>query len=129
MKKETGTASDAKNAERRNPPVVSVDFDGTVCLTKLKKKYTTKTTIIGQPNWDLIKMLCGMKREGWKIVINSSRWWGDYNSVKNWLDNAGVPYDDIVLGAFKADLYINDKNLCVDTYKTFEEMTNEKIKS
>jgi hypothetical protein len=93
----------------KNPPVCSVDFDNTICFTVETERYNPKTEIIGEPNIKLLNMLEGMRKEGWRIVIDSTRWWGDFNSVKAWLDKNKIPYDDIHLGGFKADLYINDK--------------------
>jgi uncharacterized HAD superfamily protein len=97
----------------KNPPVVGVDFDGTVCIVDMSKPYVPKTEIIGEPNIKLIKMLEGMRKEGWRIIIDSSRWWGDFNWVKDWLDKNNVPYDDIHLGRLKADLYIDDMSINV----------------
>lgn len=97
----------------KNPPVVSVDFDGTICFTDISSRYIPKTEIKGEPNIKLIKMLEGMRKEGWKIMIDSSRWWGDYNWVKDWLIKNKAPFDEIRLGGVVADLYINDKAINV----------------
>jgi uncharacterized HAD superfamily protein len=93
----------------KNPPVAAVDFDGTICFTDMTKPYIPKTPIIGEPNIKLIEMLRGMKREGWKILIHTSRWSGEYNWIKKWLDDNDVPYDGIEPHKLKADMYIDDK--------------------
>lgn len=92
-------------------PVCAVDFDGTLCKTNFKEPYIPKTDIQGIPDDKIVNIVKAMKKEGWVIVIHSSRCWSDYNWVKSWLEKNKIPFDDIVLGKFKADCYLDDKAL------------------
>jgi len=92
-------------------PVVAVDFDGTVCNTDFSRPYIPKEEIKDKPNKHVVEYLRKLSKSGWIIIIFSSRWWGDYNVVRDWLKRHNVPYNDIILGRFKADLYIDDKTI------------------
>ena len=111
-----------------NPKVIAVDFDGTLCEHHQDKNhYAPKTEINKKPKNEVLDFLKKLNRKEFKIIIYSSRWWGDYNWVKNWLDNNEVPYDDIVLGRFKADIYIDDftVNPTLDGWKhDFDTLSN-----
>lgn len=89
--------------------VIAFDFDGTLCkIYKNNQPYIPKKTIKEKPNINVVKVAKKLKKQGHKIIIYSSRWWGDYNWIKKWLDKYKIPYDDIVLGKFKADAFIDD---------------------
>ena len=93
----------------KKPKVIAVDFDGTLCEHHHDQiTYVPKTEIQRKPKHDVLKFLQRLDRKKFKIIVYSSRWWGDYNWVKQWLDRNKVPYDDIILGRFKADIYIDD---------------------
>lgn len=96
----------------QRPKVVAVDFDDTVArLSHKRDPYKPKEVIKQDPIWTMIYALRNLKTyfgRDIKIIVFSSRWWGDYNVVVEWLKRWGVPFDDVVLGALKADLYVND---------------------
>lgn len=93
----------------KNKIVVAVDFDGTLAdMYDETKTYIPKTTITQKPNKPVVDFLRHLDRKKFKIIIYSSRWWGDYNWVKRWIKKHRIPCDDIILGKFKADVYIDD---------------------
>lgn len=94
---------------KRRPKVVGVDFDGTLCqLHPASRPYVPKRAIQEKPNRTVVEACKKLKKSGVRVVIYSSRWWGDYHWIKEWLDRNRIPYDDIVLGKFKADAFIDD---------------------
>ena len=97
----------SKNKMR--PKVVGVDFDGTLCqIYAFKRPYMPKRIIKEKPNAEVVRVCRNLAKCGVKVVIYSSRWWGDYHWIQEWLDKYRVPYHDIVLGKFKADAFIDD---------------------
>ena len=101
-----------KNTKRQTNKVVAVDFDGTLAeLYCARNSYRPKTKIKEKPKKDVVDYCKFLHSKGVKIIVHSSRWWGDYKSVKEWLDRHGVPYDDIILGKFKCDLFLDDLNV------------------
>lgn len=106
----------------RRPKVVGVDFDGTLChLYHSTRPYVPKRPIREKPNLKVVKVCEKLRRKGARIVIYSSRWWGDYHRIKDWLDHNHVPYDDIVLGKFKADAFIDDTTVNPHQNKNWEK--------
>lgn len=98
---------------KKYPLVAAFDFDETIGIFKPNKKlksYQTKsvTNIPYEPVLEFMKQL---KSKGIKIVVYSSRWWGDYNSLVEWFNKHNIEVDDIILGRFKADLYVCDKSV------------------
>jgi hypothetical protein len=86
-----------------------VDFDGTLCqMYRESTPYIPKSEIRNAPNWHVVEVCRRYRSYGCRIVVYSSRWWGDYHWIKQWLDKHNVPYDDIVLGKFKADAFLDD---------------------
>lgn len=95
--------------KRRQPKVIGVDFDGTLCHIFPKgQKYIPKKNVKEKPNKHIVEVCRELQKTGVKIIVYSSRWWGDYHWMKAWLDKYDVPYDDIVLGKFKADAFLDD---------------------
>jgi hypothetical protein len=93
----------------KNPPVIGVDFDGTLCeIFKTGVPYIPKSDIKEKPNWHVVEAMRRYRRQGCRVVVYTSRWWGDYHWLKKWLDKYDVPYDDIVPGKFKADAFVDD---------------------
>ncbi len=99
-----------------NKKVIAIDLDNTIygftpnSVYKTKEKMGVEGYSNGFAITKNIKMLKELKKKyKCKLIIYSSRWWGDYQVVKNWLDNIKFPYDDIILGRFKADLYFCDR--------------------
>lgn len=97
---------------KKRPKVVGVDFDGTICHIFPKgQRYVPKNRVKEKPNSNVVEVCQRLHDEGVKIVVFSSRWWGDYHWMKTWLDKNKIPYDGIVLGKFKADAFLDDTTI------------------
>lgn len=100
---------------------MGVDFDGTLCqLYHESRPYVPKQAIREKPNRAVVQVCRELKKSGVRVVIYSSRWWGDYHWIKEWLDKNHIPYDDIVLGKFKADAFIDDTTVNPQQNKNWE---------
>ena len=112
-----------------NAKVIAVDFDQTIALyppEEWQKDYKTKTcpsVYKAEVNQELIRFLEARKEMGDRIIVYTSRWWGDYNVVCEWLNTNKVPFHDVICGKFKADLFIDDKNANTTTEFWDEEAT------
>jgi len=101
---------------KKYPEVVAIDFDETIGFFKpksLKKKvggYRVKE-VDNYPNPRMLAFIKELRSKGIKVVIYTSRWWGDYNSLIEWLKKHQVEVDDVLLGRFKADVYVCDKSI------------------
>ena len=92
--------------------VIAVDLDSTIFKHIDLEGYQTKLDMrtIGEPIEKNTNFLKDIKKEfDSKLIIYSSRWWGDYNQVRKWLNYIKFPYSDIVLGRLKADMYFCDR--------------------
>jgi len=86
--------------------VIVIDLDGVLC--KSKKENQEYKDI--EPNIEIINKLIEYKREGFHIIIYSSRnmrtFEGNLGKINvitlkiifNWLDRYNVPYDEIFIG-------------------------------
>ena len=106
--------------------VIACDFDFTLAHyyeEDLGKPYTTKLPIRAMVNKAVFDVLKKYQIAGHKVIIHSSRSWEDYNVIQDWLITNHVPFNDIVLGKFKADMYIDDKavNPNHENFKTVAE--------
>ena len=96
------------------------DIDGTIC--PIKKENEKYEDIV--PNKEMVDKMREYKKEGAKIVLNTSRNMNSYNgniglinahtakTLLKWLDKWDIPYDEIVYGKpwnGKKGFYIDDK--------------------
>lgn len=98
---------------KNNPKVVAVDFDETLGLYPKNHKqdgYVPKL-INNVSNQRMIALIKSLRKKKIKVIIYTSRWWGDYNSLCEWLKKHKIVVDDVVLGRLKADAYICDKSI------------------
>jgi hypothetical protein len=96
------------------PKVIAFDFDQTIAMYSKKywnTKYVVKVPIRAKPNWEVVRLMNSLSKEGHKVVVYTSRWWGDYNTIETWLLKHDIAYHDIICGRFKADVYICDKSI------------------
>lgn len=99
---------------KEQPKVVAFDFDQTIALYDpkyWKTKYVVKIPIKAKPNKNIVKLMWSLYKNEYKIIIYTSRWWGDYYTIKSFLDKHAIPYHDIICGRFLADVYICDKSI------------------
>lgn len=96
------------------PKVIAFDFDQTIAMYSpkyWKTKYVVKVPVRAKCNEQVRRLMKDLAAQGHKIVIYTSRWWGDYATIEKWLLKEEVPYHDIICGRFKADCYICDKSI------------------
>lgn len=99
---------------KKYPEVVAIDFDETIGFFKPKEKtfkeYRVKS-VDSVPNPRMVNFIKELRSKGKKVVVYTSRWWGDYNSLIEWLEKHDIVVDDVLLGRFKADVYVCDKSI------------------
>lgn len=103
-----------------NKMTLVFDIDGTIC--PIKKENEKYEDII--PNKEMINKMREYKKEGAKIVLNTSRNMNSYNgniglinahtakTLLKWLEKWDIPYDEIIYGKpwnGKKGFYIDDK--------------------
>lgn len=95
----------------KNPKVVAIDFDETIGLYRPEdngRGYIVKH-VDSTPNPRIVRYIKELRKRGVRVIVWTSRWWGDYNSLARWFKKHGIKVDDIVCGRLKADAYICDK--------------------
>lgn len=83
--------------------VITVDLDGTLCVEKVNWWEDEFPTPI-RANIKKVRRLS----KDHTIIIYTARPWGDYDKTVKWLNDNGVPFDRVVLGKVRADVYIDD---------------------
>ncbi|MFP2057858.1 capsular biosynthesis protein [Escherichia coli] len=111
-----------------------IDIDMT--LTKGKGPIGYEDAIV---NEELVAKLRGYKKQGFTIVLNTSRNMNSYNNniglinkntlpiIINWLDENNIPYDEIYVGkpwCGHEGFYVDDKTIRPSEFinKTYEEI-------
>jgi hydroxymethylpyrimidine pyrophosphatase-like HAD family hydrolase len=74
-----------QNGSRRT---IAVDFDGVIADYDGWKG----TGVLGEPRRDVVEALRGLRAEGWKIVIHTTR--GE-DEVESYLERHAIPHDEI----------------------------------
>jgi capsule biosynthesis phosphatase len=114
--------------------VIVIDVDGTMCIKGEKQAYEDAS-----PNEKVLSMLRKYKKEGFYIIIDSSRNMrtfegnvGRINAVTlkilmAWLDKHNVPYDEIHMGkpwAGTEGFYVDDSTVRPSEFlsKSYEEI-------
>ena len=120
MRKPTNDEGDGMN-EEKHPITIVVDLDGTLA------EYDQWNPNIGTPMEGAKEALITLKKEGYKIVIQTTRLhprWGmeqfqsQYNRVCSWLERHKIPYDEIdVFGKAIANYYIDDRAIKFISWK------------
>lgn len=70
------------------------------------------------PDFDLLEPIDGAKealeqlnKDGWKIIIYTSRPWHDYEKIESWLNSYNIPYRRIVCGKLFVKYMVDDRNI------------------
>jgi adenylylsulfate kinase len=82
----TASAGPGVNGERQ--PTIAVDFDGVLADYDGWKG----ADILGQPRNDVIAVLDILRREGWKIIVHTTR---SEKQILDYLRANRIPYDEI----------------------------------
>lgn len=91
---------------------IAVDFDGVIANYDGWKG----PGVLGDPREDVVKTLCELSAEGWKIIVHSTR--GE-EEIGGYLARHAIPYDEINRNSdyrttgFKpvADIYWDDRSV------------------
>ncbi len=101
--------------ESDRPPVLVVDFDGTIA-----RWAPSGYPAIGKPIEGSHRFLRLLKSEGWKIIINSCRSGTEHEAaMARWLEDNEIPYDEInrnsdypwANGKPVGDVYLDDRGV------------------
>lgn len=116
-----------------NKKTLVVDLDNTICFSNTdpearKRNDTYELYYDPEPNLPLIYKLRLAKKQGYTIVISTSRRMmthaGDLHKIRAdveayttaWLDRYDVPYDELIFGKPFGVYYIDDKSLRPDEF-------------
>lgn len=94
-----------------NDFTVCFDLDGVIADAK-DNVYDQAVPQYGlcNPVESTIEVMHALKRAGVRLVICTARWEEDRPLTERWLKNYSVPYDVLVMGKPKADVYIDDRS-------------------
>jgi adenylylsulfate kinase len=116
-------AHKANNSAR----TIAVDFDGVIANYDGYKG----PGVLGAPRDDVRQALHTLRREGWKIVIFTTRGWDE---IERYLQQHDIPYDeynrnsDYKTGGHKpvADVYWDDRAVCYsgDATRDIDQIRN-----
>lgn len=83
---------------------IIIDLDGVISKEEEGWNYINRYPIPGA-----VRGVTALKGLGHTITIHSSRFEEDYDVTTNWLNDHGIPFDNLVLGKPRGDLYIDDR--------------------
>ena len=83
-----------------------VDLDGVICTEE-----RTFDRPLAKPLDGAREALSALRAAGHTIIIYTGRGWPEYRATKQWLDDNGMPYDQIHMGKPIADIWIDDRAL------------------
>jgi len=87
--------------------VVAVDLDGTLCLEPENFNPYNPDYRNRKPFKQTILKINELYKEGWFVIIYTSRYKEDLFETRAWLNENHVKYHHIELGKLRADLYID----------------------
>lgn len=105
-----------------------IDIDHTICTPNDSEKDTFEKYGKATPILEMIESIRSAKEKGFRIVLLTARRMethnGDINKVIedvgeltiNWLNDHGVPYDELMFGKPSAVYYVDDKALRPDEF-------------
>lgn len=108
---------------------IVIDLDHTICRPDSHSGNSIAKYRKAKPIPSVINKMRELKEKGFYIIIHTSRRMktcnNDVEKVKEavetltiqWLENEGVPYDDLVFGKpYATHYYIDDKNLSIEKF-------------
>lgn len=85
---------------------IIIDLDGVIAKEREDRDYAWCIPLPGA-----VKGMLALKELGHTITIFSSRFPVDYELTAHWLYVHNIPYDSLILGKPRGDLYIDDRGL------------------
>jgi capsule biosynthesis phosphatase len=108
------------------------DVDGVVA-----KPYDANGVLVPysdrQPYEDAVRNINWLKAQGHTIIFQTARWMNrfaghqqkahdaGYYELQLWLNEHGIPYDEIYLGKCSSDLYIDDRGFRLESEQGSEQ--------
>lgn len=86
--------------------IIAVDLDGTLC-----EEVHYRFFKFAPPIEENINKVNKLKNDGMTIVIYTARMEEDRKITYDWLEENGVEFDELVMGKFRADLYIDKDSI------------------
>jgi len=100
---------------------LGIDFDQTLAHSSGYPDFIPSEPIEGA-----VEATQKLAREGWKIIIHTSRHWADYQNIENWLNFYQIPFRRIVCGKLMAKYYIDDRAIHFDNWENVLNEIDEK---
>tara|TARA_A100001201_G_C4057221_1_gene191553 strand:- start:468 stop:794 length:327 start_codon:yes stop_codon:yes gene_type:complete len=100
-----------------------VDIDGTICEHLDRPRFGQ-----GEVYYDRIEMLNKLYEEGHQIIYYTARGMGEFNQNQtqarekwytytcNQLTSWGCKFNELIIGKYSGDIYIDDKGVHSDTF-------------
>lgn len=103
-----------------------IDIDDTICFTY------DRNFANSEPNQPVIDKINELYTNGWKIILFTARGAKSCYTLKQredkykiitekWLKEHNVLYNELVFGKMNADYYVDDKNMSIQEFLSFEE--------
>jgi hypothetical protein len=86
---------------------VGVDLDGT--LAEPLWTPDNPTSDIGDPIPESIEKVQELWRNGYKVIVHTSRPWTDYQAIEGWLLHYNIPFKEIQCGKPLYAAYVDDR--------------------
>jgi len=104
---------------------ICIDLDGTIAEYDGYYQFNK----IGLPILPVIRKLQNLHAAGYKIFIQTTRSWAEYDAVKEWLANNDVPCEQLIMGGKPiAYAYLDDRAVN-PTVPGWEERLDKLIKN
>ncbi|MFQ6056189.1 MAG: hypothetical protein ACE5J3_09450 [Methanosarcinales archaeon] len=97
----------------RKYKVLAIDLDGVVAENTRPYR---KAKLIKGAKEAIDKFI----KEGWKILLFTSRFQRDEQLTKEWLEEKGIKYDKIIFGKPYYSIYIDDKAVKFENWRQIE---------
>lgn len=102
------------------PMTIMVDMDGVICSEERVFERALAKPLDGAK-----EALDALKAAGHAIVVYTARGWQEYRVTKQWLDDHGIPYDQIHMGKPIAHVWIDDRAIRHQTWdETLKTLKN-----
>ena len=102
--------------------VIEFDLDGIIAIEqqKITSSEDHMEASAFQPAIELIKRI---RAAGYKVRINTARWEEDLDVTVEWLEQNGVPYDELFLGKKQYVLKIDDRCINPRLWQAMEKLS------
>lgn len=102
---------------------IIIDLDGTICTEE--KTYSRS---LAKPKEGAAAAINNLYAEGHTILIYSARTWMEFEMTSDWLKKHKIKYHQLILGKPVGDIWIDDRAIQFDNWKTVSEKLKRKKK-